>query len=630
MTSAPLITPRGESGFLFTFQDVTELKKRDREARVQQRLAAVGEMAAGIAHEIRNPLASMAGSIQILRDELPLTPDQSQLMDIVLRESDRLNDTIRSFLSFAKPQRMAVADLDVRQVLTDTARLLQNSADVTDDHSIVVVVPDEPVVYRADEAQIRQIVWNLATNGLRAMPNGRAAAARVRGGAGARGPGRRDGRGRGRRRRRHRARGASTASSSRSAAASPTAPASACRSSIGSRATMAARSGSPRSREKARAWRWRCPWERSIPRTSGRSPTVRGGTPDMAVTVTAERAATASESARILVVDDERSMREMLAILLKREGHEVSVAENGRAAIALLDQRPFDLVVSDARMPDLDGLEVLRHARSINPSVIAIMVTAYGSPDLLRGVAQLGVNDYVEKPFNTEVLRFRIRKELDRKRLQQENVLLKRAMRSANQFANIIGNSSAMLQVFEMVETIAPTGQHGADHGGVRDGQGARRARHPRAVAAERPAVRGGELRRADRDAARLGALRPHARIVHRRGGQPEGAHRDRRQGDDLPRRDRRDEPDAAGQDPARPAGAQVPPRRRQRGGRGRHPDHRGDQPRPGEDGQRRASSARTCSTGSTSSRSACRRSASGSRTSRSSRSTSSPGSPSR
>jgi two-component system sensor histidine kinase PilS (NtrC family) len=180
MTSAPLITPRGESGFLFTFQDVTELKKRDREARVQQRLAAVGEMAAGIAHEIRNPLASMAGSIQILRDELPLTPDQSQLMDIVLRESDRLNDTIRSFLSFAKPQRTAVAEVDVRQILADTARLLENSAEVTDRHSIVVAVPDEPVVYRADEAQIRQIVWNLATNGLRAMPAGGQLRLRVR------------------------------------------------------------------------------------------------------------------------------------------------------------------------------------------------------------------------------------------------------------------------------------------------------------------------------------------------------------------------------------------------------------------------------------------------------------------
>src|ERR687892_1953070 len=165
----------------------------------------------------------------------------------------------------------------------------------------------------------------------------------------------------------------------------------------------------------------------------------------------------ADPAARILVVDDERSMREMLAILLKREGHDVAVAENGRGAIELLNQRPFDLVVSDARMPDVDGLEVLRHARSINPSVIAIMVTAYGSPDLLRGVAQLGVNDYVEKPFNTEVLRFRIRKELDRRRLQQENVLLKRAMHSAHHFSNIVGSSSAMLEVFELVETVAAT-----------------------------------------------------------------------------------------------------------------------------------------------------------------------------
>jgi len=178
----------------------------------------------------------------------------------------------------------------------------------------------------------------------------------------------------------------------------------------------------------------------------------------VAGTMTVDRPPAGTESARILVVDDERSMREMLSILLKREGHQVSVAENGQGAIDLLNQRPFDLVVSDARMPDVDGLEVLRHARSINPSVIAIMVTAYGSPDLLRGVAQLGVNDYVEKPFNTEVLRFRIRKELDRKRLQQENVLLKRALHTTNQFSNIIGNSPAMQEVFELVETIAPTG----------------------------------------------------------------------------------------------------------------------------------------------------------------------------
>ena len=181
ITSAPLITPRGESGFLFMFQDVTELKKRNREARVQQRLAAVGEMAAGIAHEIRNPLASMAGSIQILRGELSLSAEQSQLMDIVLRESDRLNETIRSFLSFARPQRNAMLDVDLRGIIAETARLIENNAEVTARHAIVVDVPPAPVIFRADEAQIRQIVWNLASNGLRAMPDGGTLRLAVRG-----------------------------------------------------------------------------------------------------------------------------------------------------------------------------------------------------------------------------------------------------------------------------------------------------------------------------------------------------------------------------------------------------------------------------------------------------------------
>jgi two-component system sensor histidine kinase PilS (NtrC family) len=172
LSAAPLMTPRGQTGFILTFQVVTESRKLEREARVQQRLAAVGEMAAGIAHEIRNPLASMSGSIQILRQELPLTEEQSQLMDIVIRESERLNDTIRSFLEYARPQRQAMRHMDVRTVVTDTATLLQNSSERRDIHRIVVRVPSEEVWLQADEGQIRQIVWNLATNGLRAMPDG--------------------------------------------------------------------------------------------------------------------------------------------------------------------------------------------------------------------------------------------------------------------------------------------------------------------------------------------------------------------------------------------------------------------------------------------------------------------------
>ena len=172
LSSAPLITPQGQAGRLLTFQDVTDQRRRDRESRIQQRLAAVGEMAAGIAHEIRNPLASMSGSIQVLRQELPLNAEQEQLMDIVLRESERLNDTIKSFLAYARPQRATLKKLDLRQALHDTAALLRNSAELKEAHRLAVDVPSEPVIFEADEAQVKQIVWNLATNGLRAMPDG--------------------------------------------------------------------------------------------------------------------------------------------------------------------------------------------------------------------------------------------------------------------------------------------------------------------------------------------------------------------------------------------------------------------------------------------------------------------------
>ena len=97
----------------------------------------------------------MSGSIQILRQELPLTDDQAQLMDIVLRESERLNDTIRSFLAYARPQRLSIARFDVRRILNDAALLLRNSSEVQEEHVIDVSVPTTEVVFEADENQIQ-------------------------------------------------------------------------------------------------------------------------------------------------------------------------------------------------------------------------------------------------------------------------------------------------------------------------------------------------------------------------------------------------------------------------------------------------------------------------------------------
>ena len=172
LSVAALPLPDGSRGYLYTFQDVTDVKRFEQNARLQQRLAAVGEMAAGIAHEIRNPLASMSGSMQMLKQELPLSADQAQLMDIVLKESERLNQTIKSFLAYARPQRFSLTRLDLRGIVQETAMLLRNSTEVEEQHEIEVKKADEPVMVEADESQIRQIIWNLATNGLRAMPDG--------------------------------------------------------------------------------------------------------------------------------------------------------------------------------------------------------------------------------------------------------------------------------------------------------------------------------------------------------------------------------------------------------------------------------------------------------------------------
>jgi two-component system response regulator PilR (NtrC family) len=160
---------------------------------------------------------------------------------------------------------------------------------------------------------------------------------------------------------------------------------------------------------------------------------------------------------RVLVVDDERSMRELLEIVLRREGYEVLTADNGRAALSTLERQSVDLLISDIKMPDMTGVEVLRAARGIDPDMLAIMITAFASTETAVEALRLGAHDYISKPFKVDELKLRVRKALERLQLQQENLLLKRTLRSSHQFCNIIGRSEAMLAVFRLVETIATT-----------------------------------------------------------------------------------------------------------------------------------------------------------------------------
>jgi two-component system, NtrC family, response regulator PilR len=169
--------------------------------------------------------------------------------------------------------------------------------------------------------------------------------------------------------------------------------------------------------------------------------------------------APAAPSSRVLVVDDERSMRELLSIVLRRDGYDVLVAADGRAAVETLKRERVDVLITDIRMPELTGVDVLREAKRIDPAIISIVMTAFASTDTAVDALRLGAADYVHKsPNAANELRLRVRKELERKRLQQENVLLKRALQTPHKFGNIVGSSSAMCAVFELIETIAPTG----------------------------------------------------------------------------------------------------------------------------------------------------------------------------
>jgi two-component system, NtrC family, response regulator PilR len=162
-------------------------------------------------------------------------------------------------------------------------------------------------------------------------------------------------------------------------------------------------------------------------------------------------------SAKILVVDDERSMRELLSIVLRREGYDVTLAENGRAAMAYLQARRFDLLVSDIKMPDMTGVDVLRGAKRIDPDILGIMITAFASADTAIEAMRLGAHDYLSKPFDVDELKIKVRNALEQRLLRQENVLLKRALGSTHQFANIVGRSDKMLAIFKLIEQIART-----------------------------------------------------------------------------------------------------------------------------------------------------------------------------
>ena len=158
---------------------------------------------------------------------------------------------------------------------------------------------------------------------------------------------------------------------------------------------------------------------------------------------------------KILVVDDERSMRDFLSIMLKKAGYDVTTAVDGEEAVNVLHKDIFDLVITDLKMPKVDGLQVLKTVKELSPDTVVIVITAFASTETTVEAMKEGAYDYITKPFQNDEMKIRIKKALEKRRLSAENILLKKQLKDRAVFDNIIGKSEKIEKVFELVRKVS-------------------------------------------------------------------------------------------------------------------------------------------------------------------------------
>jgi two-component system response regulator PilR (NtrC family) len=159
--------------------------------------------------------------------------------------------------------------------------------------------------------------------------------------------------------------------------------------------------------------------------------------------------------ANLLIVDDEQGMRQLLSHVFGRAGHTVRAAESGGQALGFLRQEPVELIISDVKMPDMNGIELLRRVREFLPEVSVVMMTAFATVETAREAFKLGADDFIQKPFDVDELKLIVEKALERLRLLQENRAFRRAQRERGRLDQIIGHSQKMQAVYQMIETVA-------------------------------------------------------------------------------------------------------------------------------------------------------------------------------
>jgi len=159
----------------------------------------------------------------------------------------------------------------------------------------------------------------------------------------------------------------------------------------------------------------------------------------------------------ILIVDDEKSILDLLNVVFKKEGYQVKTSPGTPKAYELIDQGNYDALICDIKMPQVDGMDLLKHSKKQNPFVPVVMITAYGSVKQAVEALKIGASDYVMKPFDIEELKIIVAHGLEERKLREENILLKKTLRAESSFENMVGKSKAMREIFSLIDKAAST-----------------------------------------------------------------------------------------------------------------------------------------------------------------------------
>ena len=431
-----------------------ELRRAQAETMRGEKLASVGLLASGVAHELNNPLTGILTFSHLLRQKMPDKSADAEDMDLVIRETKRCAAIIKRLLDFAREKQPEKKFTDINQVIEDTVRIVERPAHLRDIEINMDLDRTLPPIW-IDADQIKQVVMNMLVNAQHAVEE------------------------------------------------------------KGSIAISTRRADTPRitpqSGQAGTRW-WRSPiadtgcgipeenlrrifdpffTSKAVGKGTGLGLSVSHGIVEghgglievqskvgegstfrvflpLAVpaggadTRGGGRARQRTErerlmSARILVVDDEEIVIRSCLRILEGSDYQIEVGHDGREALQKVEQNGYDILILDIMMPNIGGMEVLRRVKESHPDIDVIMITGLSQIDTAVQAMKLGAFDYISKPFEPDELKMVVQRALERRQLMQENLNLKTEVSSKYRFENIIGSSPQMQAVYRLVAQCAPT-----------------------------------------------------------------------------------------------------------------------------------------------------------------------------